>query len=155
MTQVSREVLLRHHMGSASASPIILVCCRGLAPFIQIVGLYVFFHGHYSPGGGFQGGVLLAASIILLRMTIGFQNSQRVMPTRICIPLAALGALIFAGTGVVAMLAGGSFLDYGALPVPGVDPALLRNYGILLIELGVTIAVMTTIVSIYDNLLES
>ena len=34
---------------------IIRMVCRGLAPFIQLFGLYVIMHGHSSPGGGFQG----------------------------------------------------------------------------------------------------
>ncbi len=152
---MSRDAALRRHMENASVSPIIRVCCRGLAPFIQLVGLYVFFHGHYSPGGGFQGGVLLAASIMLLRMTIGLSDSQRVMPTRLVIPLAAFGALIYAGTGFLALVWGGSFLDYAFLPIPGLEPAMLRNTGILVIEAGVTICIMSTLISIYDNLLGS
>lgn len=142
-------------MKSQTDSPIIHVCARGLAPVILIIGLYVFFHGHYSPGGGFQGGVLLAASFLLLRMTLGTQISQLVMPSRMTITLSAIGALIFAGTGLVAIFAGGNFLDYGFLPVPWFDPAYLRNYAILFIELGVTLTVMATLVSIYDDLLEA
>ena len=42
---------------------------RFVVPFMQIFGLYVIAHGHYSPGGGFQGGVILGASIILMAMT--------------------------------------------------------------------------------------
>ncbi len=155
MNEVSRDVVLRRHMEGPIVSPIVHICCRGLAPFIQITGLYVFFHGHYSPGGGFQGGVLMAASIILLRMSLGLADSQRVMPNRLPIPLAALGALIYAGTGLAAMVWGGSYLDYSYLPLPLLDPAMLRNVGILMIELGVTICVMSTLISIYDNLLGS
>jgi multicomponent Na+:H+ antiporter subunit B len=155
MNEVTRDIELRQHMAGPIASPIVHVCCRGLAPVIQIIGLYVYFHGHYSPGGGFQGGVLIATSIILLRMTIGLADSQRVMPVRLPISLAAVGAMIYAGTGLLAMVSGGSYLDYGFLPFPGLEPAMLRNVGILMIELGVTICVMSTLISIYDNLLGS
>ncbi len=155
MNEATRDILLRRHMEGPIVSPIVHICIRGLVPFIQIVGLYVFFHGHYSPGGGFQGGVLMAASIILLRMSLGLADSQPVMPTRLPIPLAALGALIYAGTGLLAMVCGGSYLDYGFLPIPGLEPAMLRNVGILIIEFGVTICVMATLISIYDNLLGS
>ena len=37
---------------------------RVIVPFIQIFALYVIIHGHYGPGGGFQGGVILAASLL-------------------------------------------------------------------------------------------
>ncbi|MCK4691085.1 MAG: MnhB domain-containing protein [Desulfuromonadales bacterium] len=40
-------------------SLIIQTAVRILVPFIQLFGLYVIVHGHYSPGGGFQGGVIL------------------------------------------------------------------------------------------------
>jgi multicomponent Na+:H+ antiporter subunit B len=43
---------------------IVTTICRILIPFIQLFGLYVIAHGHHSPGGGFQGGVILGASII-------------------------------------------------------------------------------------------
>lgn len=157
MTQIRGDACHIEGMKSRSDSPIIHVCARGLSPVIMIIGLYVFFHGHYSPGGGFQGGVLLAAAFLLLRMTLGSQTSQIVMPSRpslLTIYFSAIGALIFAGTALAALLAGGNFLDYKHLPIPWFEPAYLRNYGILFIELGVTLTVMATLISIYDDLLE-
>ena len=47
-------------------SLIIRQASRIMVPFMQIFALYVIAHGHYSPGGGFQGGVILGASVILL-----------------------------------------------------------------------------------------
>ncbi|MFP4212966.1 MAG: MnhB domain-containing protein [Desulfohalobiaceae bacterium] len=139
-------------MKDLSGSPIIQLASRGLAPVIQIFGLYVFFHGHYSPGGGFQGGVLLAASVLLLRLGWGTERSQLTFSTSVAMPFCALGALIFAGTGVVALLFGGNYMDYAAIPFLGLEAADVRSFGILFIELGVTIAVMTALVSIYDDL---
>lgn len=140
-------------MKAPTESPIIHVASRGIAPVILLVGLYVFFHGHYSPGGGFQGGVLMAASILLLRLALGISLSQAAMPTWITLRLSALGVLIFTGTGLVAMLFGGNFLDYHFLPMPWLTPEYLRYYGILLIEVGVVMTVMTTLIAIYDDLL--
>jgi multicomponent Na+:H+ antiporter subunit B len=140
-------------MKEPTSSPIILLASRALAPIILLIGLYVFFHGHYSPGGGFQGGVLMAAAILLLRLTMGIRLSQVVMPSGITTPLSALGAMIFAGAGLVALLWGGNFLDYHFLPVPWFEPEYLRYYGILFIELGVTMTVMVTLIAIYDELL--
>ena len=140
-------------MRTPSESPIIQVATRGLVPVIQVIGLYVFFHGHYSPGGGFQGGVLLAASILLARLALGTEASQVLFPSRKAILFSAVGVLIFAGVGLIALLAGGNFLNYEYLPIPGLDPAMLRNYGILIIELGVTITVMTSLIAIYDEII--
>jgi multicomponent Na+:H+ antiporter subunit B len=140
-------------MKAPTESPIVHVASRGIAPFILLIGLYVFFHGHYSPGGGFQGGVLMAASILLLRLSMGTTLSQNIFPMWLTLRLSAIGALIFAGIGVVALLYGGNFLDYSYLPIPGLEPEYLRYYGILLIEVGVTMTVMSTLISIYDDLL--
>ncbi|MEJ5360271.1 MAG: MnhB domain-containing protein [Desulfobacterales bacterium] len=142
-------------MRSASTSPIIQVAIRGLMPVIQLVGLYVFFHGHYSPGGGFQGGVLLAVSVLLGRLALGMEMSQLVFRTGIAVGLSAVGVLVYAGTGLTALLAGGEFLNYGYLPFPGFDPPGLRNLGILMIEGGVTLGVMMSLIAIYDEIVES
>jgi multicomponent Na+:H+ antiporter subunit B len=139
---------------SPSESPVLHVCARGLAPVIQIVGLYVFFHGHYSPGGGFQGGVLLASSLLLLRLCIGMSPSQAVLATKLGTVLSGIGVLVFFGTGVFCLIGGGNFLDYGELPIPGLSAAMLRYYGIMIIELGVIITVASTLVAIYDDLVE-
>jgi multicomponent Na+:H+ antiporter subunit B len=139
---------------SPTESPILHVCSRALAPVIQIVGLYVFFHGHYSPGGGFQGGVLLAASLLLLRLCMGMRTSQAVLATKFGTVLSGLGVLIFFGTGVLSMLGGGNFLDYGQMPLPWLHGSMLRYYGIMYIEFGVVLAVASTLVAIYDDLVE-
>jgi len=139
-------------MTSPSHSIIVILVSRSLARVIQLFGIYVIIHGHYSPGGGFQGGALLAAGILLLRMTEGMRNSQAEFPSYIGIPLAAVGALLFAGVGVVAVLFGGQFLEYAALPFPGEAPAL-RYYGMLVVEVGIGLAVTAALVSIFDDLL--
>jgi multicomponent Na+:H+ antiporter subunit B len=38
---------------------------------MQLFAFYVLLHGHYSPGGGFQAGILLGASMILPRLALG------------------------------------------------------------------------------------
>lgn len=137
-----------------SDSPVVLMVSRALARLIQLFGAYVVFHGHYSPGGGFQGGALMAAGFILLRITEGVPVSQKEFPGWAAMPLAAVGALVFAGTGILPMLTGGNYLDYGAFPVPGVGVEMVRYYGILIVEIGIALAVTTTLVSIYDTLME-
>ena len=56
---------------------IIRTVCRLLVPFVQLFGLYVIMHGHSSPGGGFQGGVIIASSFILLAMGDGYDEVKR------------------------------------------------------------------------------
>lgn len=134
--------------------PIILLVSRGLTPFIMLFGLYVIFHGHYSPGGGFQGGAMLAAGLILMRLTCGIRNAQAQFKSAFAAPIGALGVLVYFGTGLGAMLAGGSFLDYKFLPLAGLKDSAARAFDILIVEIGVGLAVMAILVMIYDNLLE-
>ncbi len=140
-------------MTSPSESVIIVVVSRSLARLIQLFGLYVIIHGHYSPGGGFQGGALLAAGVLLLRMSEGREATQTETSTGAALPLAAIGTLVFAGTGLVTLAFGGHYMDYGAVPVPGVEEPLVRYYGILLVEFGIGLAVMTSLVAIFDDML--
>ena len=141
-------------MKQGSSSPIILTLSRIISPYIMLFGMYVIFHGHYSPGGGFQGGAMLAASVLLIRIAMDEKVHQLQFKKSMGIPLGAVGVLIFFGVGFIALLLGGYFLDYSLLPIPGMDDANLRFFGILFIEVGVGLAVMTILVSIYDNLLE-
>ena len=135
-----------------SPNIIVRVTARFVAPLIQIFALYVLFHGHYSPGGGFQGGVMIAASIILLRLSHGRRVTQPLISTAVATRGAALGALIFLAIGLLALYHGGEFLDYGMIPLSD-DESMRRSHGILLIELGVGLACITALVAIYDDLL--
>lgn len=133
-------------------SPIVLLGARLLSPYIMVFGWYVIFHGHYSPGGGFQGGALLAASLLLIRVAGGSTLAELQIREFATTPLAVIGVIIYFATGLVAMAMGGYFLDYAQLPIPGMEAAWLRYTGILIIEVGIGIAVMAILVMIYDNM---
>ncbi|MBW1997219.1 MAG: Na(+)/H(+) antiporter subunit B [Deltaproteobacteria bacterium] len=131
---------------------IIKTVSRILVPFIQLFALYVIAHGHHSPGGGFQGGVILGASIILYAISHDLRSALERMKERITGLLCAAGVFIYAGTGTLCVIMGLSFLDYSALaPILGVDPVTARSHGILVVEIGVGIAVMATMIWIYNN----
>ena len=123
---------------------------RIVVPFIQLYGLYVIVHGHYSPGGGFQGGVVLGASIILFALAYGLPASQQYLSEGGNIIMANIGALIFVGIATLCALLGGMFLDYSALAkILPIDPITWRSHGIFLVEVGVGMGVMSIMVSIY------
>ena len=131
---------------------IIKTTCRLLIPFIQLFALYVIAHGHHSPGGGFQGGVILGASIILLSIAYDMRTALGRMREIVHALLCALGVLIYAGTGAVCLLFGFNFLDYSALAtILGVDAVTARSHGILIVEIGVGITVMAAMIWIYNN----
>ena len=133
-------------------SIIVQTICSLLIPFIQMFALYIIIHGHYGPGGGFQGGVLLAVSIILQRLYLGKGISYKSFPPKLALALGAIGMLIYGLSGIIPMAMGGSFLDYAYLPIPWVHGAELRALGILIVELGIGLGVFGTLVLIFDNL---
>ena len=128
---------------------------RVLVPFIQIFALYVITHGHYGPGGGFQGGVILAASMMLLRLSLGEEYEHRRFPPTLASVVAAVGMLIYALAGLLPLAWGGNFLDYSYLPIPGLSSAELRYHGILIVETGVGLVVWGTLVTLFDHLIGS
>lgn len=132
---------------------IVKTTCRLIVPFIQIFALYVIAHGHHSPGGGFQGGVILGAAMIIYSIAFNLRSALRRMSERSAVMLSSLGVFIYACTGALCMLIGLNYLDYSALAgLLGVDPVTARSHGILIVEIGVGIAVMAVMVTLYYNL---
>jgi multicomponent Na+:H+ antiporter subunit B len=132
---------------------IIKTTTRLIIPFIQLFGLYVIAHGHHSPGGGFQGGVILGASIILYAISQNLRLAIGRMGETVAAIFCAAGVFIYAGAGALCLLLGVNFLDYSGLaPLFGVDAIHARSLGILVVEIGVGLAVMSAMVWIYYNL---
>ena len=129
---------------------IITTTCRLVIPFIQLFALYVIAHGHHSPGGGFQGGVIFGASIILYAVSHDLRSAMRRMSEKTGALFSTAGIFIYAGTGALCLVLGANFLDYSALAgILGVDPVTARSHGILIVEIGVGLAVMATMIWIY------
>ncbi len=129
-------------------SIVIRIVVRSLVPFVQLFGLYVIMHGHSSPGGGFQGGVILGASFILLSIADGIDEVRRRFSLATMTLYTSTGVILYAGLGLVCLLLGANFLDYGVLPI-----ADARSVGMLIIEIGVGITVMAAMVSIFHDLI--
>ncbi len=125
---------------------ILRVVSKLLIPYILLFALYVQFHGDYGPGGGFQAGVIFAAALVLYALVFGLAAARQVAPPRVVERLMAIGALIFAGTGLVGLLRGRNFLDYTALDPH--DPQHAQHLGILVVELGVGITVAAVMITV-------
>lgn len=132
---------------------VIQTVCRLLIPPIQLFALYVIAHGHYSPGGGFQGGCILGASFILMVIAYDIKEAKRMMSEKVNTILSSLGVIIYSGIGVVCLILSANYLDYGILnKILPVTIAEARALGIFGVEAGVGITVMAVMVSIFLNL---
>ncbi|MEM8769497.1 MAG: DUF4040 domain-containing protein [Pseudomonadota bacterium] len=137
--ETERNLGLRHHL-------IPRIVGRLLIPFILLFGLYVQFHGEYGPGGGFQAGAIIAASIILYALLEGEAHALEVLPQNVLLGLMAGGAILYTSVGLVSLLLGGNFLDYSVLAS---DPVIGQQIGIIVIEAGVGITVTGTLLAIF------
>lgn len=128
---------------------ILRVVAKALIPVIALYGFYVHFHGEYSPGGGFQAGVILAVSVILYSLIFGIAPTMRAITPGFARFIAGLGFIIYVSVGVWALLMGGNFLDYDALFREEPGGHLGQHVGIIVIEIGVLFAVAGSMVSIF------
>jgi multicomponent Na+:H+ antiporter subunit B len=126
---------------------------RLVVPVIQIFAFYVLAHGHVSPGGGFQGGVAMGASFILIALSWDLRTALSRFPIERCFAIAALGIVIYAGIGLLSMMLGGEFLDYAHLStVLPVSPEMARYHAMLGVEIGVGFTVTAIMFALYASL---
>ena len=130
-----------------------------MLPFIFVFGIYVLIHGESSPGGGFQAGAIIAAAVVLGRLTLGTEHAGHRFPTRLLAWFASFGVGIYVVTGIAPLFFGANYLDYSQLPLSWFNEVAThertnRAMGIFIIEIGVFIAVLSTLVIMYDYLTE-
>jgi multicomponent Na+:H+ antiporter subunit B len=86
---------------------------RLLLPLILLFGAYVFSHGHLTPGGGFQGGAILASAMLLLLLS----NPAKRFGHRLITLVESTAGLAFVSIGILGILLAGGFLDNRILPI--------------------------------------
>lgn len=126
---------------------IIRIVSKFFCPFIQLYAFYVIAHGDLGPGGGFQGGVILGASIILYVIAFGMDEGRKRLSQKASDIFISTGVLIYAGIGLLCILAGGAFLEYAELPLG--SHHLASHLGIYGIEIGVGITVAFVMITIF------
>jgi multicomponent Na+:H+ antiporter subunit B len=125
---------------------ILRIIARFLIPLIMLFGLYIQFHGEYSPGGGFQAGVVFAAAWILFVLIYGLPAALKVIPERAMYVLMVLGVMLYCVVGILTVALGGRFLDFYPLLD---DPHAAQQTGIVIVEFGVGVTVATVVMLIF------
>ena len=114
----------------------ILISCTNLVlPILLTLGLYIIIHGHLSPGGGFQGGVLIAGAIALIYIGYGFKGVKKAIASntfKIAEDLGALGFIILAFIGLI-----GSGVFFGNVLEKGNPGDLFSSGSIFLMNFAV------------------
>jgi len=124
----------------------------GLVGPTVVLGLYVVAHGHLTPGGGFQGGVILASGLLLVYLSEEYMAFRRVRPITGIEILEASGTGGFVLLGVGGLVFGTSFLA-NFLPL-GEAGSLLSSGTILAGNVAVGLAVTGGFVLLLSEFLE-
>jgi multicomponent Na+:H+ antiporter subunit B len=121
------------------------------APLIFLFSISIFFGGHYSPGGGFVGGLLTACAIVLLLMAFGMKKVEKILPIDYKFVIG-IGLIIAALTGAGSILFDVPFMTHAYqsfnLPILGetsLHTAVLFDLGVYLVVVGVTMTIIQTI----------
>ena len=123
-------------------SPVIVTVARLLGPFVVTFGTFVTLHGATSPGGGFQGGVVVAAAVVLLAFAYGVESARAWLTGPTVGRLVTGGIGLFLVVALGSLVAGGSLLEYGRL---GIDP----KYAGELVEVGIGLTVTGVLVALF------
>jgi multicomponent Na+:H+ antiporter subunit B len=130
------EVKGRRVPGTSNAVRVIGLALLGP---IVLFGIYITTHGHLTPGGGFQGGVILATGALLVYLSGEYVTLRRVRPQALLDESESIGAAGYVAVGLLGLIAGGVFL---ANTLPLGTPGTLLSAGMVpLINLAVGLEV--------------
>ncbi len=124
----------------------------GLAGITVLFGLYLVTHGQLSPGGGFQGGVVLATAPLVVYLSAEAQVFRRIAPRTLVEIGEAAGEGGYSLVGLAGLLAGSAYLQ-NVVPL-GKRGDVLSSGTILVLNLLVGLAVASGVVVVLDRFLE-
>ncbi len=84
-----------------------------LFPLIVLYGVYIFLHGHLTPGGGFQGGVIIATAFLLLMLSGGVENFNHT----VMMLVESLTGFAYIAVALAGLVWASGFLDPRFLPL--------------------------------------
>lgn len=126
---------------------------RAVVFIIFTLGIYLFFAGHNSPGGGFIGGLVLGSGIVLLYLTYDIETVHKALPFDFKI-VAAIGVLMATGTAIGSIIFDVPFLTQtdGYFDLPLLGKRHLTT--VTIFEAGVALTVIGTLVTIILSISE-
>jgi len=135
----------------AGMTVIVRTIARLLFPFTFLFGAYIVIHGHLTPGGGFPGGVIIAASIVMLILAYGIERTQKKVGFLHAEVLESVGGIAIVVLGLFGLLLGISFLQ-NVFPI-GELGQLFSAGNLPLLYLGVGVKVTAGIILIFYAML--
>ena len=142
-----REIALERKFEPKSDS-ILQSVTKILMPFILIFGIYVVLNGHISPGGGFSGGAILGAGLILYLSAFGSKEAQRIISEKLVKRLTFVSLTFYCLAKSYSFFTGANHLESG-IPL-GAPGAILSSGLILPLNICVGIIVACTMYAFYS-----
>jgi multicomponent Na+:H+ antiporter subunit B len=136
----------------AQTSPALTLVGRLLVGPMLVLGLYIDTHGQLTPGGGFQGGVVLAAAVIIVFVAAGRAGMAPIRPGGVAGLFEAAGAGGYVALGLGGLLAGARFLT-NFLPL-GTKGSLLSSGTIVSLSAVVGLEVAGSITLIVSEFVD-
>lgn len=132
---------------------IIVKCITQLmAPSIMVLGIYVVFHGHLTPGGGFAGGVLMAGCFVLMILANGSDKVKSDLFKNRASLLESLGIFLFLFIAIMGFFQGPFFKNVINEWLPG-EPGRLWSAGIIpLCNIAIGVEVAAALFAIFITL---
>lgn len=127
--------------------PILQAAASVLVPFIILFGIYIILNGHLSPGGGFSGGAVIGAGLILYLSAFGFERTEKLFTEKTykAVSFAALTTYCLAKS--YSFFTGANHLE-SHIPL-GTPGALLSSGLILVLNICVGMVVACTMYTFY------
>ena len=142
-----REKLAKSKKNKRPASEFLKTGTSLLTPFIVMFGAYIFINGHLSPGGGFQGGAVVASAMLLLLLTYpDYRFNHSVLGW-----VESVSGASYVIVGVLGLFLAGGFLDNRILPL-GTYGKILSAGAIPIIYIFIGLKVGTELAGILENL---
>ena len=129
-----------------------VLVARILAPLTLVFGIYVSIHASTTPGGGFQGGVIIATSFLLVYLAETYPGWRRIVRSRLLDFSEAGGALLFALMGFAPLLMGRAFAT-NILPL-GTLKSAWSGGSMFVDNIGVTFAVTGSFALVFLEFME-
>ena len=121
---------------------------RLLVPFILMFGVYVVLNGHLSPGGGFSGGTVMGAGLILYANAFGYQRIHRLFSFRTFTVMSSSALMVYALSKGYSFFMGANLLESG---IPLGKPGDILSAGLILpLDICVGLVVAGTMYCFYS-----
>lgn len=118
---------------------------------IFLFSIHIFLAGHFAPGGGFVGGLLMSCALVLLLLTYDIKTVQNLLPINY-MTLTAIGLFLALGTACISAFFGEAFFkhyfDHFHLPLLGdteLHTAMIFDLGVYFVVVGVTMIIIQSI----------